>query len=51
MIEWYEQGLDWIIAHTSIEVGFIIFVALVSCAMYLTLWLMCLLERRERRKN
>lgn len=44
MIEFYEQGLDWLIAHTTIEMAFCLFVVAVGGMIAWTLWLIAILR-------
>lgn len=44
MIHWYEQSLDWLIAHTSIEMAFILFLVAVCGMIAWTLWLVAILR-------
>lgn len=44
MIEFYEQGLDWLIAHTTIEMAFCLFIVAVGGMIAWTLWLIAILR-------
>lgn len=44
MIHWYEQGIDWLIAHTSIEMAFILFIVAVCGMIAWTIWLVAILR-------
>lgn len=44
MIEFYEQGIDWLIAHTSLEMAFILFIIAVCGMIAWTIWLVAILR-------
>lgn len=47
MIHWYEQTLDWMIAHTSIEMAFILFIVAVCGMIAWSVWLVALFRNGQ----
>lgn len=47
MIHWYEQTLDWMIAHTSIEMAFILFIIAVCGMIAWSVWLVALFRNGQ----
>lgn len=44
MIRWYEQTLDWMIAHTSIETGFCIFIVAICGMIAWSIWIVAIVR-------
>jgi hypothetical protein len=48
MIRFYEQGLDWLISHTTIEMALILFIIGICGMIAWTIWIVAIL--RDGRK-
>lgn len=44
MIHWYEQSLDWLIAHTTIEIGFCLFIVAICGLIAMSIWIVAIIR-------
>lgn len=47
MIHWYEQTLDWLIAHTTIEMAFCLFLVAMCGAIVSAVWVAAIASKAE----
>lgn len=44
MISWYEQSIDWIIAHTTIEMAFCLFIVAICGMIAWSIWIVAIVR-------
>lgn len=47
MIRWYEQTLDWMIAHTSLEMAFCLFIVGICGMIAFAIWIVALTRQAK----
>lgn len=47
MIHWYENALDWLIAHTTIEMAFCLFILAMGGAIVSAVWVAVIASKSE----